>query len=345
MTLLNNINTTSIDWTEFKSVFLSKYICEEAHLNSLIAMWDYHVRYKESIETLVLPKLNPIIKGPSGCGKTYITKLFFDALNVPYIVYPCASVTSSGFYGKNISDCLEDLVDRCNENVQEAQEGVIILDEIDKMISRTGDKINFGIETQNELLKLLDGENITINDSIKAQINQQTKTTINTKKILFVCVGAFTQEQIKINNLNFIEREKFSSNQSLETLYENYINLFQSNTQITEQFRHNNMINELCGRINFCLNMKFLPLAELKDVIFHPTSYNSILQQMESYLGYRITYTSEFEKYVLTNVITKDLGIRFAVNTFMQLILNNKHKITNNITLNYEDDNKVVTYY
>ncbi|CDK27512.1 unnamed protein product [Kuraishia capsulata CBS 1993] len=157
-----------------------------------------------------LEKSNVLLLGPSGSGKTLIAKTLAKVLNVPIVIQDCTSLTQSGYVGDDIESCIEKLLIKANYDVDLCQQGIIVLDEIDKLAKPsvyTGTKDIGGEGVQQGLLKLIEGTNISVQakkqapkdansaggmDRPTVSVRSGGETyTVDTSQILFVSMGAF----------------------------------------------------------------------------------------------------------------------------------------------------------
>lgn len=131
-------------------------------------------------------KSNIAIFGPSGCGKTEIIRSVSRHLDIPITVFDATTATASGFVGTSVTQCIKDLIQVCNGDVAKAEHGIIVIDEFDKLAQQgAGESVNKG-DVQNELFKMLEGDEITIAaDSYKEQ-----SFRFNPKNVTFICIGS-----------------------------------------------------------------------------------------------------------------------------------------------------------
>lgn len=131
-------------------------------------------------------KSNIAIFGPSGCGKTEIVRAVARHLDIPMTVFDATSATASGFVGTSVTQCIKDLIQVCKGDIAKAEHGIIVIDEFDKLAQQNGgESVNKG-DVQNELFKMLEGDEITIaGDSYKEQ-----SFRFNPKNITFICIGS-----------------------------------------------------------------------------------------------------------------------------------------------------------
>ncbi|CAD5211471.1 unnamed protein product [Bursaphelenchus xylophilus] len=153
-------------------------------------------RMKEDEEMIRLEKSNIMLLGPSGVGKTFVTQVLARILDVPIALCDCTSMTQAGYVGEDVESVLQKLLQNANGNVERAQQGIVFLDEVDK-IAATGDNGSHayrdvaGEGVQHALLKLVEGTVANVKSGRKAP-GQQDTVQMDTTDILFVSSGAFT---------------------------------------------------------------------------------------------------------------------------------------------------------
>lgn len=170
---------------------------QQAHaLSPTVQSSNFNFRHlQEEEEQIRLEKSNIMLIGPSGVGKTYVTQVLSKILDVPIALCDCTSMTQAGYVGEDVESVLHKLLQNAQGNVERAQQGVIYLDEFDK-ISATGDSSNHayrdvsGEGVQHALLKLVEGTTVNVKSGRKGP-GQQDTVPLDTTDILFISSGAF----------------------------------------------------------------------------------------------------------------------------------------------------------
>lgn len=138
-----------------------------------------------------LPKSNILLLGPSGSGKTYTINTLAKLFGLPLIKVDCASLVSSGYVGKNLSDTFSQLVKASPGGIREAEKGIVFFDEWDKIASSLGSKRSVGgTELQTEFLSIIQKGTYTFNE--RHSHGGYHKNNIKTDNILFIFGGAFS---------------------------------------------------------------------------------------------------------------------------------------------------------
>ncbi|GMR54793.1 hypothetical protein PMAYCL1PPCAC_24988, partial [Pristionchus mayeri] len=146
---------------------------------------------------LRLDKSNILLVGPSGVGKTFLTQTLARVLDVPIALCDCTSMTQAGYVGEDVESVIQKLVQAAGGNVERAQQGIVFLDEVDKIAaSAEGQSHAYrdvsGEGVQHALLKLVEGTVVNVKSGRKGMGAQQETVQVDTTDILFVASGAFT---------------------------------------------------------------------------------------------------------------------------------------------------------
>ncbi|XP_078539217.1 ATP-dependent clpX-like chaperone, mitochondrial isoform X2 [Lissotriton helveticus] len=140
-----------------------------------------------------LEKSNILLLGPTGSGKTLLAQTLAKCLDVPFAICDCTTLTQAGYVGEDIESVIAKLLQDANYNVDKAQQGIVFLDEVDKIGSVPGihqlrDVGGEGV--QQGLLKLLEGTIVNVPEKNSRKLRGET-VQVDTTNILFVSSGAF----------------------------------------------------------------------------------------------------------------------------------------------------------
>ncbi|HET9451092.1 MAG TPA: ATP-dependent Clp protease ATP-binding subunit ClpX [Aggregicoccus sp.] len=147
----------------------------------------------------LIKKSNILLIGPTGSGKTHIARHLAEILSVPFTTVDATEYTEAGYYGKDVEVMVADLLFKANHSVEDTQRGIIFIDEVDKIARRSqgarngaGSRDIGGEGVQQALLKLLEGREVHVPLSVTQGFNKSDFVQVDTKDILFICAGTFS---------------------------------------------------------------------------------------------------------------------------------------------------------
>jgi ATP-dependent Clp protease ATP-binding subunit ClpX len=147
----------------------------------------------------LIKKSNILLIGPTGCGKTHIARKLAECLDVPMSIADATEYTEAGYYGKDIEVMVAELLFKANHSIEDAQRGIIFVDEIDKIARRTqGARTGSGVRdiggegVQQALLKLLEGRDMFVPLNVTQHWNKHDFVQVDTADILFIAAGTFS---------------------------------------------------------------------------------------------------------------------------------------------------------
>jgi len=183
---------------------LSRYVIGQERAKRALAVAAYnHLRrtaVRRGRRAAAAPrKSNVLLIGPTGCGKTHLARNLAQVLDVPFHVADATEFTEAGYYGKDVEVMIAELLARAGHSVDQAQRGIVFIDEVDKIARRSqGHRAGVGARdiggegVQQALLKILEGREILVPLNLSQHWQRHEAATVDTSDILFVCAGTFT---------------------------------------------------------------------------------------------------------------------------------------------------------
>ena len=256
---------------------------ERAKKTISVAVYNHYKRIRslQKESEIEYSKSNVLLLGPTGSGKTLIARTLANILDVPFAIADATTLTEAGYVGEDVENIILRLVQAADYDIARAEQGIIYVDEIDKVRKTTGNvsitRDVSGEGVQQALLKIVEGTIANVPPKGGRKHPNQEYIRVNTQNILFIVGGAFVHlEKIIAKRLgkstigfDVGEARVFDTNE---------INYLLSKVE-PEDLIQFGMIPEFVGRFNSIANCNELTIQDLVDILIKPK--NAIIKQYQ----------------------------------------------------------------
>lgn len=283
---------------------LDKIVVGQEYAKKILSFEMYrHILRIKNHNFVKLNKGNIMLIGPSGSGKTLIIRTLCSIVKLPFVEVDITLYTQVGYVGLNVSDIIKNLLKEANGDVSIAQFGVVFIDEIDKIsrkVSGYDSKDISGEGVQQNLLKILEG---TV---VRVQNDDNEIIEVDTKNILFIGGGAFTgiEEQIMKRTtqkkLGFKKEDNHVNNSVKKDNLRRYIKI--------EDVVNYGILTEFIGRFPLIVSLNSLNKEEIREI-----TKIEIEREITNYfnlMGKNIKFKDESVDKIVDKCINHPLGAR-----------------------------------
>lgn len=254
---------------------LDQYIIaqDEAKMDLAVAVYNHYKRRKvQGVDLGVeIDKSNVLMLGPTGVGKTAILRSLARILKVPFYVADATKLTSAGYVGDDVESLLQGLLADCGGVVEQAEWGIVYLDEADKLARKSGRNATgfrdvSGEGVQQALLKMVEGCRMPVPKGNARAGTTNDYLTMDTSNVLFIFGGSFAGiEEIVRNRINQSARVGFGSTQRRD------LNLTEIYSAVKEEdILEFGIIPELLGRLPILARLKPLTEDQMVQILTEP---------------------------------------------------------------------------
>ena len=278
-----------------------------------VAVYNHYKRILQPDTTeddIEIEKSNIIMVGRTGTGKTLLARSIAKLLKVPFCIADATVLTEAGYVGEDVENILTRLLQAADYDVEQAQRGIVFIDEIDK-VARKSDNPSItrdvsGEGVQQAMLKLLEGTIVNVPPQGGRKHPDQKMIALDTKDILFISGGAFDGIEQHISSRMNTRSIGFRSEQENDIDKENLLQYISP-----QDLKSFGLIPELIGRMPVVTHLNPLDRAALKLILIEPK--NALTKQYQKLFdmdGVKLSFDKKAIDIIVDKAMEFKLGAR-----------------------------------